>query len=211
MNIIQSAATTDNNNKHPRPQLFLVHAILDKEPGKILEYRQLVKHHIYKEVWKKSYANELGRLTQGIRDIPGTNTMFFIHKHEISTDRQKDITFGKIVTDCRPQKSEPNQTRLAVVGIYMDYPWDMATPTSDLGTAKLLFNSAISTPGATFLGMDILKPPRIHEIETGPHTNQNHRKIQSPIKTDGSTYASTSECMAYLKPAFLPTNSWLSG
>eukprot|EP00804_Cyclotella_cryptica_P025455 CCRYP_017202-RA/>CCRYP_017202-RA protein AED:0.33 eAED:0.21 QI:0/0/0/1/1/1/3/0/788 len=154
-NIIQATMTTDNNNKHPRPQLFLIHTVLNEESGKILEYRQLVKHPKYKEVWTKSYANELGRLTQGIRDIPGTNTMFFIHKHEIPTDRLKDITFGKIVTNYCPQKLETNRTCLMVVGTYIDYPWDVATPTSGLGTAKLLFNSIISTLGATFLGMDI--------------------------------------------------------
>jgi hypothetical protein len=81
--------------------------------------------------------------------------MFFIHKHEIPTDHQKDITFEKIITDYRLQKLEANRMRLMVVGTYIDYPWDVATPTSDLGTAKLLFNSVISTPGATFLGMDI--------------------------------------------------------
>ena len=113
---------TDNNNTQPSPEFFLVHTVLDEESGKILEYRQLVKHSKCNAVWEKSYANELGRLTQGIRDIPGTNTMFFIHKHEIPPDRHKDITFGKIVTDYRPHKVEPNCTCLTVVGTYIDYP-----------------------------------------------------------------------------------------
>ena len=42
-----------------------------------------------------------------------------------------------------------------MVSTYIDYPWDVATPTSDLTTAKLLFNSVISTPKATFHGMDL--------------------------------------------------------
>jgi hypothetical protein len=155
VNVIQSAITTTDNNTNPRPTIFLVHTILDEETGKILEYRQLAKQPKYKEEWTKSYANELGRLTQGIQDIPGTNTMFFIPKEEIPPERRKDVTFGKIVTDYHPQKSEPNQSHLTVVRTYIEYPWDVATPTSDLVTAKLLFNSVISTPRASFIEMDI--------------------------------------------------------
>jgi hypothetical protein len=97
--------TTQNNAKQ-----FVVHAVLDEESGKILEYRQLIKHPKYADTWTTSYANELGRLTQGIRDIPGTNTMRFIHKKDIPQDRLKDVIFWKIVTNFRPQKTEPNCT-----------------------------------------------------------------------------------------------------
>jgi hypothetical protein len=135
-NIIQATMALQANNTHPKAKQYMIQAILDKVTGKVLEYRK------YKEVWTKSYANELGRLTQGIRDIPGTNTMSFIHRHEVPADRLKDVTFGKIVTDYRPHKAEPNRSRLTVVGTYIDCPWDVATPTSDLITAKLLFNSA---------------------------------------------------------------------
>ena len=62
------------------PKDHLAFAVIDEETGKALEYRDLIKLEKYKNVWEMSYANELGRLTQGIRDIPGTNTMFFIHK-----------------------------------------------------------------------------------------------------------------------------------
>ena len=48
----------------------------------------------HKEVWSKSYVNELSRLTKGIHNTPGTNTMFFIHKSDIPADRRKDITYG---------------------------------------------------------------------------------------------------------------------
>ena len=108
----------------------------------------------YKNVWAKSYANELGRLTQGIRDIPRTNTMFFINKSDVPADRCKDITYGRIVVTLRRQKSEKERTRLTVGGNLIDYPWEVTTPTADLTTAKLLFNSVISTPKAVFVVMD---------------------------------------------------------
>ena len=88
------------------PQLSLCCSVTDTDTGKSLEYRQLIKHPTQATTWIHSYANELGRLTQGIRDIPGTNTMFFIHKHEIPPSRLKDITYGRIVVNYRLQKTE---------------------------------------------------------------------------------------------------------
>ena len=41
---------------------YLVLPVLDKETGKILEYRQLRKDPRYAPIWNPSYANELGRL-----------------------------------------------------------------------------------------------------------------------------------------------------
>jgi hypothetical protein len=42
-----------------------------------------------------------------------------------------------------------------VGGNRIDYPWNKSTPTADLTTAKLLFNSTISTPGASFYGINL--------------------------------------------------------
>ena len=69
-------------------------AIIDSDTGKSLEYRDLIKHDKYRDIWEKSYANELGRLAQGIRDIPGTNTIIFIRRSDIPKDRLKDVTYG---------------------------------------------------------------------------------------------------------------------
>jgi hypothetical protein len=63
------------------------HAVLDQETGELLEYRHLLKHPRFKEVWNRSAADEFGRLAQGIGGrIKGTDTMRFIHKHEIPVD-----------------------------------------------------------------------------------------------------------------------------
>ncbi|KAL7474459.1 hypothetical protein ACHAW6_000435, partial [Cyclotella cf. meneghiniana] len=81
--------------------------------------------------------------------------MEYIHRNEIPKDRLKNIAYSKIVVVERPHKKEKERTRLTVVGTHINYPWDKAVPTSDLTTAKILFNSVISTPGATFHGGDI--------------------------------------------------------
>jgi hypothetical protein len=64
----------------------------------------------------------------------------------------------------------------------MNYPWEVATPTSDLTTAKLLFNSVISTTSAVFVILDvkisISAPPWIvlnfHAAADKMHSQQNH-------------------------------------
>jgi hypothetical protein len=37
----------------------------------------------------------------------------------------------------------------------MDYPYDVSTPTVDITTAKIIFNSVVSTPNAKFMGLGI--------------------------------------------------------
>ena len=60
---------------------------IDDKTGQSLEYRDLIKRPELRDTWFKSLANELGRLAQGIRDIKGTDTIFFIPKIEIPQDR----------------------------------------------------------------------------------------------------------------------------
>ena len=128
-------------------------AILDEETGKTLEFRQLIKLEKYRTIWMHSFANELGRLAQGIRDIPGTNTINFIPFSEVPEGEA--VTYGRIVCTYRPQKDEKNRTRLTVGGNLLVALYDVSTPTADLTTAKLLFNSVISTPKARFVTFDL--------------------------------------------------------
>ena len=41
-------------------------AVLDKATGKMLNYRQLMRHPTYKKDWKLSSANEFERLANGV-------------------------------------------------------------------------------------------------------------------------------------------------
>jgi hypothetical protein len=63
-------------------------AVLDKDTGTLLNYRQLLVHPKYRQEWSVSSANEFGRLAQGVGGcIKGTNTVFFIHELEIPKKR----------------------------------------------------------------------------------------------------------------------------
>ena len=59
------------------------YAVWDPEQQKMLEFKDLIKNPKTKQVWTTSLANELGRLSQGIRDIKGSNCIKFIHKHQV--------------------------------------------------------------------------------------------------------------------------------
>jgi hypothetical protein len=94
-----------------------------------------------------------GRLFQGIRDIPSTDTCFFIELKNIPQDRK--VTYGKIVCDYKPHKQEKERVRLTVGGDILDYSGDVATSTADITTFKILINSTLSTEDATMMMMDI--------------------------------------------------------
>ena len=140
------------HDRNSLPENF-ANAILDEETGRSLEFRQLIKLDKYRDIWMHSFANELGRLAQGIRDIEGTDTIDFIPFSDVP--QNETVTYGRIVCMFRPQKSEPNRCRLTVGGNLLVALYDVSTPTADLTTAKLLFNSVISTPGARFLTFDL--------------------------------------------------------
>jgi hypothetical protein len=59
------------------------------------------------------------------------------------------------VVDIKAHKEETERTHLTVGGDQTEYPGDKCTRTDGLTTAKMPFNSTISTPGDTFFVIDI--------------------------------------------------------
>ena len=105
-----------------------------------------------KEVWRAAMCKELGGLTQGYNTTEGTNTVFFISQNEIKTiPMDRTVTYARIVVGYFPQKEYPNQVRITVGGNIIDYPGELATRTAD-PTAKILWNSTLSTPQARYMG-----------------------------------------------------------
>ena len=138
------------------PQLphHAINSVLDPTTGNTLEYRDLVKGPTATQ-WQKSFANELGRLTNGVgqRMPTGTNTMAFIPRHLVR--KGKTVTYGNLVCDIKPNKTETHRSRLTVGGNLIAFPGDKSTATADLTTIKILLNSTISTKRARFSTADI--------------------------------------------------------
>jgi hypothetical protein len=99
-------------------------AVMDKDTGKLLNYRQLRNSPKHKKSWSLSAANKFGRLANGIggRIKNPTNTIEFISQHEVPADRRKDVTYGQFVCSVRPEKAEPNQMQFMVGGDRINYP-----------------------------------------------------------------------------------------
>jgi hypothetical protein len=83
-------------------QQYFSHAVVHPVAGKQMEYMALMKDPDLQPLWKRGFSNEAGHLFEGIRDIPGTNTCFFVELKNIPKDRQ--ITYGKIVWDYKSHK-----------------------------------------------------------------------------------------------------------
>ena len=113
-------------------------AIIGDKTGEKLEYRDLIKRPELQEQWYKSLANKLGRLAQGIRDIPGRNKKNLIAKLEIPADRRREVTYGRIVVAYKPDKLETDRSRLTVGGNIIICLVDASSPTADLPTIKML-------------------------------------------------------------------------
>jgi len=103
-------------------------AVLDDETGDLLEYRHLMKHSKYKDVWTKSFGTETRRLATT------TETIFFIKKDEIPQERRGDETYARIVCVYRDGKKDKYRTRITMGGNLVNFPGDCGTPTADLLT-----------------------------------------------------------------------------
>jgi hypothetical protein len=138
---------------HHWSQQHQANATVHPVTGKEMEYTALMKDPLLQPLWTRGFGNECGRLFQGIRVIPGTDTCFFIKLTIIPKDSK--ITYGKIVSDYKPHKTEKERVRLTVGGDRLDYSGDVATSTADITTFKILINSTLSTEEATMMMMDI--------------------------------------------------------
>eukprot|EP00804_Cyclotella_cryptica_P018372 CCRYP_015481-RA/>CCRYP_015481-RA protein AED:0.17 eAED:0.17 QI:0/0/0/1/1/1/2/0/862 len=122
----------------------------------ITKYETLANDPLMENVWTQAMCKELGRLAQGWDGSTGTDTIFFMSHNEIKNiPKDRTVTYARIVVDYRPQKDDPNRVRITVGGNLINYPGELTTRTADLTTAKILWNSTISTPGARFACADI--------------------------------------------------------
>jgi hypothetical protein len=134
-------------------QQRLANAIIHPVTGEEMEYMELMKDPRLQPLWKRDFGNECGRLFEGIRDIAGTNTCFFIKLTNVP--KYIKITNGKIVCDYKPHKKEKERVRLTVGGDRLDYSGDVAISTANITTFKILVNSTLSTEDAAKMMMDI--------------------------------------------------------
>ena len=162
VNLVMLAHTAQASKTNSSFNAFIAASVLDHETGESLEYRQLIKHPKHKDVWSSSYAKELGRLCQGLpgttpphKPVAGTDTFHVINFSDIPTDRLKEVCYSNVVCKVRPEKDDPNRTRITIAGNRICYPGDVGTKTAPLELVKLMLNSVLSRRGAKFCTFDI--------------------------------------------------------
>jgi hypothetical protein len=196
-------------------QQHQANAVVHPNTGKEMEYMALIKDPRLQPLWKRGFGNEVGQLFQGIRDIPGTDTCFFIKLTNIPKDRQ--ITYGKIFCDYKPHKKEKEWVRLTVVGDRLDYSGDVATSTADITTFKIIINSTLSTADAAMMRMEIKTTKGhpftmiwIHEnvAVTLPWRNSKKYNLDA-LAVDGWVYIEIRKGTYVLKQAGLLANQLL--
>jgi hypothetical protein len=191
-------------------------AVIHPVTGKEMEYAALMKDPRLQPLWTRGFGNECGRLFQGIRDIPRTDTCFFINLTNIPTDR--NITYCKIVCDYKRHKKEKERVRLTVGGDKLYYSGDVTTSTAYITTFKILINSTLSTEDATMMMMDIKNYyissplPRIEYMKMllsrfPEEIIQNYNL--NALAVDGWVYIETRKGMYGLKQAVILTNQLL--
>jgi hypothetical protein len=87
----------------------------------------------------------------------GTNAMFVMTKAEIASALAagKKFTYANPVVDHRPQKEDPNRIRITAGGNLIQCESELSVRTADSNTAKLHWNSVVSTEDARYMCLDI--------------------------------------------------------
>jgi hypothetical protein len=131
----------------------MMNVVLHPASGKEMQYKDIMQHPTLGPKYKTGFGYERGRLYQGIRDIQGNNTCFFVELSNIPKDRK--ITYEKLVFDHKHNKAEKERVRSTVGGDRLDYTSEVATSTAEITTFKILINITLSTEDAEMMMMDI--------------------------------------------------------
>ncbi len=79
----------------------------------------------------------------------------FIKYNKIPLDQRRNVTYGKTVVTYRPEKDDPNRTRLTVGSNQIVCPFNISTPMVEMMTVKMHLNSVISTKGTHYCTIDL--------------------------------------------------------
>ena len=107
-------------------------SVMDKDTGKLLNYRQLMSSPKYRNAWSLSSANIFGQLANSIRGwIKNlTNTIEFIFQHEVLADTWKMSHTGRLFAWSDQKRQNP------IKWDSQYYPGNVATPTKEMLVAK---------------------------------------------------------------------------
>jgi hypothetical protein len=85
--------------------------------------------------------------------VDGTDTFFFIHHSDKPADRTS--SYNNFVCDYKEHKEEKERVRATFGNTVSDYDGPVSSPTVDITTVKIFFNSVLSDKDGLFYSMDL--------------------------------------------------------
>jgi hypothetical protein len=90
----------------------MIHTVLDKTTGHIMEMWHLLVNPKCKELWGESYTKELRHLAQGMSGVSkGTNTIVFMHRKDIPHNCNHNVTYAHVSVNYRPFEGTERNSR----------------------------------------------------------------------------------------------------
>jgi hypothetical protein len=125
----------------------------------ISSYKKLMNDPATAEVWQTAFGKDFGGMCQGDNKTgqKGTNAMFVMTHDKIAhvLRAKKVFMYANQVVNHRPQQEDPNRIRITAGGNLIKYEEELSVRTVDINTAKLHWNSVISTDDAQYMCLDI--------------------------------------------------------
>ena len=170
---------------HPTQSL----AIHDTDSGKSPEHLQLRRQPRLVPPRNTYYANELGRIFQGIRTRPKKNTHRIkvtdkfnaINYDDIPKELRKEITYYKFVCTFRTKKQDLDRICITIGGNRIKYTGDVGTKTTSLDLFKIVINSILSRKDANYVISNIINVYLQTPLERPEYVHINIRYIPQEL------------------------------
>ncbi len=111
------------------------------------------------KTWQTAFGTDFGGMAQGDNKTgqQGTNALFLMTHDGIKQILRegKKFTYGNPIIDHRPQKDNPHCIQITAGGSLITYKSSPSVRMTNLDTAKLHWNSIISTRGAKYVCLNI--------------------------------------------------------
>lgn len=132
----------------------VVHPITEET---ITKYMKLMNDSNLKYQWVPVILKNSNTLPRGNSVSPRKvlTPSFFSHDKSRCIPKDCTVTYACIIVDHWPQKDNLNHVSITVGNNLINYPCELITHTANMVSAKMMWNSVASMPGAKFGGADI--------------------------------------------------------
>jgi hypothetical protein len=110
------------------------------------------------EVWMRAFGKDFRGICRGYdkTNTKRTNDIFVMDPKDVpGIPKNQPPTYAKVFVAYRPPKDNLYQVRITAGSNLINYPGELTTHTADMTTAKLHWNSILSTPMRRYMCLNI--------------------------------------------------------